>query len=532
MAAPSTKALRHSAHAHHLERTASFLHHHHDYQLQHPQQQVQRSSEAQISDSHQRSIREIGRRLTVQVNAAPTVASTRPASAVDSMGKPMFKSEVNKPDDGSQDSSKGPRRQERERYETSQFSNRSIRDDDGDITASFETTINTLFDFNHVTGHETFDTSIASFAPSDKNAEFSDDGTEEDDIFLTTTDGVLPFLGHDREESELSVDKPVGAKRPAPASVRPRTGSDAYQYPLSVSSDVFGPTTPVFSAALPSSGLSSQHQRQNDCPNQAAVSFASLRRMTIAAEPRHLRQQAENDEAEKAPSLAKRRHADTITTRLSEEQCQAFQELIQGTVRRPLQISKSSLPDVPKTSLASIGAALEYQRSSPSGRRYASDTLPCDLCGGVAKRLTTIEPCGHQACSVCCQSGLNQVTATPPRPHTCAACHQPVSGITLHKDHRRQLSEIRGGLFRIDESPGQTRPETPDHEKEKRMSLQSTPSSATRSSSSFESHLASTSPSIVSTLSARPILLCALIFSRLEMPKLAWLAPLFCRRKS
>lgn len=77
--------------------------------------------------------------------------------------------------------------------------------------------------------------------------------------------------------------------------------------------------------------------------------------------------------------------------------------------------------------------ALQFHRASPSraGATDVVDRLACELCGALVLRWAVLWPCGHRACSACCCSGVNQVSTTPPREHTCAACQTVVQGITL-----------------------------------------------------------------------------------------------------
>ncbi|CEH17678.1 Zinc finger, RING/FYVE/PHD-type [Ceraceosorus bombacis] len=84
---------------------------------------------------------------------------------------------------------------------------------------------------------------------------------------------------------------------------------------------------------------------------------------------------------------------------------------------------------------AAIGAGI-YRRASPLERVDETDPMPsdlteCQLCGCYCRYLTTLKPCGHQACATCTSNGINQVSASPPRPHTCANCLVPVQGISL-----------------------------------------------------------------------------------------------------
>ncbi|PWN42385.1 hypothetical protein IE81DRAFT_347486 [Ceraceosorus guamensis] len=84
---------------------------------------------------------------------------------------------------------------------------------------------------------------------------------------------------------------------------------------------------------------------------------------------------------------------------------------------------------------AAIGAGI-YRCTSPLEHVDETDTVPsdlteCQLCGCYCRYLTTLNPCGHQACATCTSNGINQVSASPPRPHTCANCLVPVQGISL-----------------------------------------------------------------------------------------------------
>lgn len=80
-----------------------------------------------------------------------------------------------------------------------------------------------------------------------------------------------------------------------------------------------------------------------------------------------------------------------------------------------------------------IASSLQYHRASPShSTSYdALARLPCELCGALILRWAILFPCGHRACTACCCSGVNQVSTTPPREHTCAACQTKVQSIAL-----------------------------------------------------------------------------------------------------
>lgn len=83
--------------------------------------------------------------------------------------------------------------------------------------------------------------------------------------------------------------------------------------------------------------------------------------------------------------------------------------------------------------VAITASNLQYHRKSPTRAPiHEFDTsLPCELCGSLVLRWAILLPCGHRACTACCCSGVNQVSTTPPRPHTCAACQICVTGIAL-----------------------------------------------------------------------------------------------------
>lgn len=82
---------------------------------------------------------------------------------------------------------------------------------------------------------------------------------------------------------------------------------------------------------------------------------------------------------------------------------------------------------------SAVASALQYYRTSPSRPPTydGGQRLPCELCGALILRWAILLPCGHRACTACCCSGVNQVSTTPPREHTCAACSTPVQGISL-----------------------------------------------------------------------------------------------------
>ncbi|UZJ52642.1 hypothetical protein CBS101457_001962 [Exobasidium rhododendri] len=133
----------------------------------------------------------------------------------------------------------------------------------------------------------------------------------------------------------------------------------------------------------------------------------------------------------------------------------AFQELIQD-IKRERAVQSNAIAMMTPAEPESIGAVLEYKRCSPTNHvPEESGSKKCELCGAVARRLTVLEPCGHCACAACCSSGINQVTATPPRPHTCAACHTLVVGITLRKGPERDAGEV------FDSKSPHYRPRTP-----------------------------------------------------------------------
>lgn len=116
-----------------------------------------------------------------------------------------------------------------------------------------------------------------------------------------------------------------------------------------------------------------------------------------------------------------------------EESLNALQHLIQDMTKKRAQHS-AVLENIQPVDDQSINAVMEYRSASPTGKHDRTKSSPtCDLCGAIALRMTILEPCRHWACAACCSSGLNQVTATPPRPHVCAACHTPVKGISLRK---------------------------------------------------------------------------------------------------
>ncbi|PWN49699.1 hypothetical protein IE53DRAFT_131432 [Violaceomyces palustris] len=85
-----------------------------------------------------------------------------------------------------------------------------------------------------------------------------------------------------------------------------------------------------------------------------------------------------------------------------------------------------------KTWESDLAIALDCHRSSPSRLTVKVDgKSPCELCGALSVCLTTLHPCNHRACAVCCSSGINQVSTSPPRRHVCATCQVPVESISL-----------------------------------------------------------------------------------------------------
>lgn len=73
----------------------------------------------------------------------------------------------------------------------------------------------------------------------------------------------------------------------------------------------------------------------------------------------------------------------------------------------------------------------------------------CELCGAKSSLLTTLFPCCHRACSFCMSSGLNQVSTSPPRDHTCAACGTHVDDIEIDKSGLH----LSGWASRVTSSP-------------------------------------------------------------------------------
>ncbi|CAO1629356.1 unnamed protein product [Parajaminaea phylloscopi] len=80
-----------------------------------------------------------------------------------------------------------------------------------------------------------------------------------------------------------------------------------------------------------------------------------------------------------------------------------------------------------------VASSLRYHRASPTHTSLleACNRLPCELCGALILNWAILLPCGHRACTACCCSGVNQVSTTPPRKHTCAACQTIVENISL-----------------------------------------------------------------------------------------------------
>ncbi|CAO1620975.1 unnamed protein product [Sympodiomycopsis kandeliae] len=105
-------------------------------------------------------------------------------------------------------------------------------------------------------------------------------------------------------------------------------------------------------------------------------------------------------------------------------------------IARPQSVPVASVNDgqisLDEADPKAIAAALHYHRTSPShGAGTEKGKISCELCGALVLRWAILSPCNHRACSACCCSGVNQVSTTPPRKHTCAACQVPVSGLTL-----------------------------------------------------------------------------------------------------
>lgn len=120
-----------------------------------------------------------------------------------------------------------------------------------------------------------------------------------------------------------------------------------------------------------------------------------------------------------------------------EQRISALQALIRsltqstGAPATVLQaISKDSLA---WSNDAGIQAILEYRQTSPTALKRNPAPAFCQACGAQVRRLIQLLPCKHLACAACCASGLNKVTANPPRPHTCAGCQNAVDGIELNK---------------------------------------------------------------------------------------------------
>lgn len=178
----------------------------------------------------------------------------------------------------------------------------------------------------------------------------------------------------------------------------------------------------------------------------------------------------------------------------SDQSVMAFQELIDA-IRNERPTKSNAIEEATPAEPQSIGAVLAYQRHSPSGHHPSEVGQECELCGSVALRLTILEPCGHLSCAVCCSSGLNQVTATPPRPHLCAACHTPVAGITLRKGPTSQESPVGNKASNLTPRGPRHRPQTPSPDEQKLLyhSLQSSSSSPVKpfikSSSGFNARV-------------------------------------------
>ncbi|PWN38028.1 uncharacterized protein FA14DRAFT_22235 [Meira miltonrushii] len=127
-----------------------------------------------------------------------------------------------------------------------------------------------------------------------------------------------------------------------------------------------------------------------------------------------------------------------------DESLNALQHLIQGMTKDRAQHS-AILQQIQPVGDQGISAVMEYRSASPTGKHDRSNSGPtCDLCGAIALRMTILEPCRHWSCAACCSSGLNQVTATPPRPHVCAACNTPVKGISLRKSSVSETPTKKG----------------------------------------------------------------------------------------
>lgn len=251
--------------------------------------------------------------------------------------------------------------------------------------------------------------------------------------------------------------------------------------------DVFGPRVPVEKDNIEPAGDSSkllERKTQKDEEHRPA----QPRRMTIGSAPNSVLRPSRPQEklrgrqslcaVDESPVhttneryresvIESNVHADAKTPS-RDDSLRAFQQLIQSISKNRTNRS-AMLQEVPAIDSDSMGAILEYRRSSPTSMTAQSATPSCELCGSVARRLTILEPCGHYACAACCSSGLNQVTASPPRAHVCAACHAPVHGITLHKGSESPRSKTRLMMYSPHQVVARRRPQTPSQEEQRML---------------------------------------------------------------
>jgi hypothetical protein len=134
----------------------------------------------------------------------------------------------------------------------------------------------------------------------------------------------------------------------------------------------------------------------------------------------------------------------------------AFQELVDQIVRSPTTGTEA-------VAVAAAVGAGEFRRLSPSlSSPKTTMKSSCDLCGSLCLVLTTLEPCGHRACPTCTSSGINQVSTSPPRKHTCASCHTPVEGISLGM--RERSGSTASDMTNTSDATSLGRPLTPQFE--------------------------------------------------------------------
>lgn len=86
-----------------------------------------------------------------------------------------------------------------------------------------------------------------------------------------------------------------------------------------------------------------------------------------------------------------------------------------------------------KMLVANRTSARSKPTSSDASHQATKSKNECELCGAKSSLLTILFPCCHRACSICMSSGLSQVSTSPPRDHTCAACGTYVNDIGIDK---------------------------------------------------------------------------------------------------